>query len=404
MAFLRQLSNSRYWIAQFDVLTPEGKWRAVTRSTKIEIIPRDGSSPKAAREDALKIAEAWEYAAKRGMTERQVRRVMIDLARKVSGMEIEVPTVKDWFEQRIKAYAKEGLRPASIRNYTDARKKFFICLGTKVDWALDKIDSADIEAFKLYLLDRVAISTTNETLGLVKRVFGDAVRLIGLDGNPCNAVQPAKRANAEKERHAKRAFTLEELTLVLEHADEEMKSMVLVSLYTGGQRLGDVACMGWEQVDFEKGVVVLRTMKTGRGLGVPMVPPLRRWLEARRKAVPGDWVHPACKVSYDRRGSSLVSRDFMAVLYKAGLIALDPMRAGKKSRGDGDVSMKRVRNELSFHSLRYTATTMLHEAGVPFALVQEIVGHDSKDVHEGYISKFGERAVMEALEKLPDLA
>ena len=399
MAILRKL-KSRFWIAQFKRLV-DGRWVTVTRSTKIEIEPRDGTSKARAREDAQKIADAWEAVVKKSMTERQVRRVMVQLAKEVAGMTVEIPTVKDWFEERVAAYGREGLRPASLRNYKDVKKKFFAYMGERVEWTLDKVDAVVVEGFKAWLLERLAISTTNETMVLLKRIFADAVRLIGLDGNPCELVAAAKVANADKGLRAKRAFTLEELHRVIECADEEMKSMVLVALYTGGQRLGDVARMAWDQVDFEKNIIYLRTMKTGRSLGVPMVPVLRGWLEARRKAVDGDWVHPACKVSYDRRGSSLVSRDFMVVLFKAGLIEDDPMRAGKKKRDKRDVSMKRKRNEVSFHSLRYTATTMLHEAGVGFALVQEIVGHDSKDVHEGYISKFGERAVMDALGKLP---
>jgi integrase len=49
---------------------------------------------------------------------------------------------------------------------------------------------------------------------------------------------------------------------------------------------------------------------------------------------------------------------------------------------------------LSFHSLRRTATTLLHEAGVPSAVAQALIGHDSEAMHELYIS-----VAREALEK-----
>ena len=32
---------------------------------------------------------------------------------------------------------------------------------------------------------------------------------------------------------------------------------------------------------------------------------------------------------------------------------------------------------LSFHSLRRTATTLLHQAGIPAAVAQGVIGHDS---------------------------
>jgi len=38
---------------------------------------------------------------------------------------------------------------------------------------------------------------------------------------------------------------------------------------------------------------------------------------------------------------------------------------------------RRARNELSFHCLRHTAVTLLKDAGIPEAVVMELVGHDS---------------------------
>jgi integrase len=35
---------------------------------------------------------------------------------------------------------------------------------------------------------------------------------------------------------------------------------------------------------------------------------------------------------------------------------------------------KRQRNELSFHCLRHTAVTLLKEAGIPQAVVKELIG------------------------------
>jgi hypothetical protein len=53
---------------------------------------------------------------------------------------------------------------------------------------------------------------------------------------------------------------------------------------------------------------------------------------------------------------------------------------------------------LQFHfseaSLRRTVTTFLHEAGVPSAVAQALIGHDSEAMHELYIS-----VGREALEK-----
>jgi integrase len=57
---------------------------------------------------------------------------------------------------------------------------------------------------------------------------------------------------------------------------------------------------------------------------------------------------------------------------------------------------------LSFHSLRRTATTILHEAGVPAAVAQALIGHDSEAMHELYVS-VGREALQKAAEALPEI-
>jgi integrase len=67
--------------------------------------------------------------------------------------------------------------------------------------------------------------------------------------------------------------------------------------------------------------------------------------------------------------------------------------------------MRRVRraiNELSFHSLRRTATTLLHEAGVPSTVAQAVIGHDSEEVHSDYIT-IGREALRHAVSQFPVL-
>ena len=72
---------------------------------------------------------------------------------------------------------------------------------------------------------------------------------------------------------------------------------------------------------------------------------------------------------------------------------------GTKNKGR---NTKREKSTLSFHSLRVTAVTMLHEAGVPAATVEEWVGHDSTEVHQTYI-KIGRESLMKASSSLPTI-
>jgi integrase len=65
-----------------------------------------------------------------------------------------------------------------------------------------------------------------------------------------------------------------------------------------------------------------------------------------------------------------------------------PACAEKRSHQSRGVTRSGAReaSQLSFHSLRRTATTLLHEAGIPQAVAQALIGHDSAAVHEIYVS------------------
>ena len=41
-------------------------------------------------------------------------------------------------------------------------------------------------------------------------------------------------------------------------------------------------------------------------------------------------------------------------------------------------------SQLSFHSLRHTAVSLLKDAGIPQAAVQELIGHDSEQMSALY--------------------
>ena len=52
--------------------------------------------------------------------------------------------------------------------------------------------------------------------------------------------------------------------------------------------------------------------------------------------------------------------------------------------------------------LRRTATTFLHEAGVPQQVVQAMIGHDSAEVHQLYVA-IGADTLRKAAASLPKL-
>ena len=72
------------------------------------------------------------------------------------------------------------------------------------------------------------------------------------------------------------------------------------------------------------------------------------------------------------------------------------MSSGRQTRTGGPA-------ELTFHCLRHTAVTMMKEAGIPAAVVMELVGHDSKQMSDVY-THVGVEAMQKAADSLPDFA
>lgn len=67
----------------------------------------------------------------------------------------------------------------------------------------------------------------------------------------------------------------------------EWRSMVKTCLYTGGQRLGDVATLRWSQVDEKRGVIRMTTQKKGKPLMIPIFPALKNTCSNGRKKLLG---------------------------------------------------------------------------------------------------------------------
>jgi len=69
------------------------------------------------------------------------------------------------------------------------------------------------------------------------------------------------------------------------------------------------------------------------------------------------------------------------------------------SKGKGRHA-KRAANGLSFHSFRHTAVSLLKDAGIPEAVVMELVGHESKAMSAHY-THVGTEALAKAVATLP---
>ena len=362
MASVHRRPNSRHWRAYFT--DRNGRRRSVSTGTT-------------SRKTAEKIANDFEVAARARRTSMQTRKVLTALHEELTGEAVRTVTLRafvtDWLAQRAPEVA-----PATLNFYRKSTAKFLAFLVAEADRPLDEITRDHITRFRNAQAKTLAPKTTNHAVKTLRQLFQAARRDGLLAEDPTEFVDVVKDRKAED---GKRTFTLPELRATLDAADDEWRSMVLVSFYTGGQRLADVACLKWSNVDMVRGEIAFVTRKTGRRMRLPMPEPLRAHLAALPASDdPEAPLHPRAFATVQRTGDAGgLSNQFADVLAAAGLREKKAHRATGKGR-----EAPRERSGLSFHCLRHTATTLLHEAGLPANLVQEFVGHEDQETHAGY--------------------
>jgi integrase len=302
-------------------------------------------------------------------------------------------TVADFMESWLKRKELEAGEKTHSR-YSTVAAQFIGHLGAKAKRDVTNVTAADITKFRDTLAKRVTTGTVNVSLKIIRSAFAQARRDGLIDVNEAERVTLLKR----KDRFERRPFTLPELRRILEVATDEWRGMILFGLYTG-QRLGDLAALTWQNVDLQRAELRLVTGKTGRRQILPLAAPLLRYVEALPAGDKPD--APLFPRIYDiaqrHQHAGNLSNEFFNTLVAAGLA----QKKTHKTTGKGRAA-KREQNEISFHSLRHTATSLLKSAGVSDAVAMEFVGHDSATVSRQY-THISTEALKHAAAKLPDI-
>jgi integrase len=379
-----------YWFCAFSIFNPETRTsRRVFRSTKTSD-----------RKQALEICRAWHKAALKARN----GKLSVDAAREVIAQGVSdvftaanvesLPSasIKSWCETWTEAKAIETEETTHAR-YKRVIERFTGFLGeAKSKRDLSTLQASDIARFRDREAKELSRSTANLSVKVLRVCLGEAVRQGLLTINPAQRVKMLKGV-AESKR---RAFTLSEIKRILKACgdDTEWRGLVLFGLYLG-QRLGDLARLTWRAVDLDSGEIAFSTRKTGRRILLPLMRPLADYLAAL-PASDNPNAHIFPNSAKHKRTASL-SNHFREILVDAGLVEPRDYKTNKKGRDQA-----REASEISFHSLRHSAVTMLKAAGVSDFIAREIVGDESAAVSRQYthLTTDDKRA---AMQRLPDV-
>jgi integrase len=377
MASLRKFPRSPFWFA--CITLPDG--RRVQRSTKERL-----------RKPAQAIADEWEKLSKERAKARQAQRVISDIYQIAHKKELPNATPRSFMEGWLARRSGE-VAPASHKAYTGRAKHFLAWLAEFADRPIPEIETAHFVRYRDHLATSRTSSTANQGIKILRVIFEDCRRDGFISENPAKDCGLLKKSA----RSSRRPFTVEELRAILAAADEEWRSMILFGVYTG-QRLGDLARLTWQNVDLQAGEITLATAKTGRIVRIPIAAPLLAHLESLpagddAKAL----LHPRAARHATVNGSTL-SRQFGELLASVGLAK---ERGHDKDMAGNGRAARRATSELSFHSLRHTATSLMKNAGISPAIVQDIIGHESAEISAHY-THVEHSAKAQALAALPD--
>jgi integrase len=378
MASVHKKKGSQYWFAFFKIQS--GK--LVSRSTK----ERD-------RKKAERIAELYEDAYRKRRTAQQIKSVLNTVLKTDYSESLPVATVRNFFKSWLDAKRPETAE-STFDFYTQTINSFLTHLGNQADLEIGSIARKDIVAYRNCLVPKLSSTTVNHRIKTLRMIFKAATRDSFITENPVEYVEAIKKSGQIN----RRPFTIPELKAVLAVAQGEWRSLILLGFYTG-QRLGDLALLEWRSIDFERNEIRLVTRKTGKTLLIPMAPPLREYLLSVSHLNDVQLIHPKSCASVNRsRGRvASLSNQFSDLLAQAGL----RKKIVHTNTGKGR-NTARQGSELSFHCLRHSAVSLLKDAGIPQAVVMELIGHDSIDASHRY-THVGEDALKKAAAAFPEL-
>ncbi|HTX21153.1 MAG TPA: tyrosine-type recombinase/integrase [Candidatus Aquilonibacter sp.] len=373
MAYVWKHPKSPFWMAVYR--NEQNQWRKKT-------------TKKTVKTAALALAIEWERAAQLGrdkiLTESISREVIGGILERTTGEKLRQSTVREFCAEWMRGKTNSRQAGTATR-YESSVARFNELLGVKADRPISAVTPHDCQKFYDQLAERkLAPATMRVEMKTISSVFNFARRLGLIATNPAAAVQLPERIKQVK----RKVFTPAQVQMLINEATPEWKTCVLLGYYAG-LRLSDCVMLTWEAVDFAGEKLVVETHKTGETLEIPLHPTLK----AHLSKLAGDTNGAICPAlaAVPVGGRSGLSKQFLAIMRRAG-IGNDAV----------DTGGQRQLSRLSFHALRASFNSTLHNKGVDQELRRKLTGHKSDAMNDRY-TRTEMQTLRDAVNKLPAL-
>jgi integrase len=359
---------SPYWSAKFR----DASGRVVMKSTK-ELDQRK----------ALKIAQAWEKAARMAaageLTQAASMQLLDALMQETTGQRFNTQGMGDFCKEWLAGRKQVGKAASTLKRYEPILDGFVSFLPEKRRSApIATITASEVERFRdEELRQGKSAGTANFAVKVLRAVFNSARRKGLIPTNPAEAVELIPEDCEERI-----PFGEDQIQELLRRSNVAWTGMILLGLHAG-LRLRDAANLTWENVDLVNRTLSFRAQKTaGRKHGreretiVFLHPDLVHYFESL--PVSDDPKAPIFSTLYGKTSGSHggLSNMFRRLMEKAGIRV--PHGAVKSGKG-------RQFRALGYHSLRHSFVSRLANLEVLPDVRKQLVGHSSDEIHRRYV-------------------
>jgi len=353
----------------------------------------------AKKRDAEVAAADW--IAREGWALKQVQDIRETQLARLGGITDQLQRIEDGkpsttLKHGWQAYLDQANRPDSgtgtLANYESQYEAFvkWIEIHHPETIELRHVSKEQANDYAGHLAKTISPSTYNRhlnALSLVWRILGEKARITV---NPWSTITRKKSVP-----HSRRELTIEELGRIVEASTGEMRLLLALGIYTG-LRLGDAACLRWDNIDMVKRIISLIPMKTERKqkrVVLPIHETLYSLLQETPKAKRKGFVLPHSEARFNSFKGAL-SKDVLTLFQSVGI----------KTTSDEKNLKEWQRNsaECGYHSLRHTFVSLCASSGVPQSVVQSLVGHGSPAMTQHY-THIGTATTQNAIASLPSI-
>ena len=235
----------------------------------------------------------------------------------------------------------------------------------------------------------LSAKTVNTYQQVLAEVFQLLARDAGIVDNPFLGIP-----KLEREAESREAFTEQELIAIRDNADDFTRPLFMIAVATA-LREGDICTLKWKEVNFTTSVIVKQMRKTGNVVEIPMMPPLKAYLQELKNHCKetdkyAEYVLPEHARMYLTNSSGISYRIKQFLENKCGITTTKI--PGNRSRA---VSVK------DLHSCRHTFCYYAGLYGIPLTIVQSIVGHMTQEMTKHYSAHASIEAKREKMKQLP---